>query len=121
MQEDRQHTHKKVTRDISWESLIKDKTLASKSIHHHVLFNKKTFQYNHGSLQCHSHNQAIHVNKYESTHPMPCFQPLQMLPWLTCQPLSCSTLAFLSFLVTTTTLVATYIVASPTKPPSGIT
>ena len=40
MQENRQHTHKNVTQDIPWETLIEGKTLASKSIHHHVLFSK---------------------------------------------------------------------------------
>ena len=65
----------------------------------------------------------FYVDKHKSTHPMPCFQPSQMLPWLTYQALSYLTLAFFSFLVITptTTLVAAYIVASPTKPPSGIT
>ena len=73
MQENRQHTHKNVTQDIPWETLIKGKKLAS--IHHHVLFSQKPLQYNHGSLQSHSHNQEIHVDRYESTHPMSCSQP----------------------------------------------
>ena len=122
MQENRQHTHKNVTQDIPWETLIEGKIQPPKASITMYYLAKKPLQYNHESLQSYSHNKAIHVNKHESTHPMPCFQPSQMLPWLTCQALSHSTLAFLSFLVTpTTTLVVAYIVASPTKPPSGIT
>ena len=126
MQDNRQHSHKKVTQDIPWEILIEGKNLASKSIHHHVLFNKKPLQYNHGSLQSHSHNQEIHVNKYESTHPMPCFQPSQVLPLANLSSLiplnsCCFFLLSSHCLATITTLVAAYIVASPTKPPSGIT
>ena len=122
MQENRQHTHKNVTQDIPWETLNEGKTQPPKASITMYYSTKIPLQYNHGSLQSHSHNQAIHVNKHESTHPMPCFQPSQMLPWLTYQALSHLTLSLFAFcLTTTTTLVATYIVASPTKPPSGIT
>ena len=62
---------------------------------------KIPLQYNHGSLQSHSHNQSIHVNKHESTHPMPCSQHSQMIPWLTYQVLFHSTLSlFIFFLLT---------------------
>ena len=126
MQENRQHTHKIVTQDIPWETLIEGKTQPPKASITMYYSAKIPLPYNHGSLHGHSHNRANYVNKHESTHPMPCFQPSQMLPWLTCQALSRSTLAFCLLLVTltlstTTTLVAAYIVASPTKPPSGIT
>ena len=112
-----------MTQDIPWETLIEGKTQPPKASITMYYSAKTPLQYNHGILQSHSHYQAIHVNKHESTHPMSCFQPSQMLPWLTCQALSCSTLAFLSLLpvTPTTTLVAAYIVASLTKPPSGIT
>ena len=88
-----------VTQDIPWKTLIEGK---KPSLQKHpspcIIQPKIPLQYNHRSLQCHSHNQAIHVNKHESTHPMPCFQPSQMLPWLTYQALSQSTLPFFSFL-----------------------
>jgi len=42
MHENRQHTHKNVTQDIPWETLIEVKNLASKGIHYLVLFNKNT-------------------------------------------------------------------------------
>lgn len=67
-----------VTQDISYETLIEGKNGTSKSIHHNVLFNKDNIAI-HGSLQSHNHNQEIHVNKHESTHPVPWFQPSQML------------------------------------------
>ena len=98
MQENRQHTHKIVTQDIPWETLIEGKTQPPKASITMYYSAKTPLQYNHGSLHSHSHHRANYVNKHESTHPMPCFQPSQMLPWLTCQALSCSTLAFLSFL-----------------------
>ena len=44
MQENRQHTHKIVTQDIPWETLIERKNTASKNIHHHVLFSKNTIE-----------------------------------------------------------------------------
>ena len=97
MQENRQHTHKIVTQDIPWENLIKGKSQAPKSFITMYYSTKISLQYNHESLQHHSHYQEIHVNKHESTHLMPCFQPSQMLPWLTCQALSCSTFAFFVF------------------------
>ena len=101
MQENRQHTHKIVTQDIPWENLIEGKTQPPKaSITMHYL-EKIPLQYNHGNLQSHSHHQAIHVNKHESTHPMPCFQPSQMLPWITCQALSNLTLSLFSFYLLT--------------------
>ena len=108
---------KNVTQDIPWETLIKRKTQSPKaSITMYIIQQKISLQYNHESLQSHSHNQAIHVNKDESIHHMPCFQPSQMLPWLTCQSLVHSTLAFFPFLFShpTTTLVVAYIVASLT-------
>ena len=89
MQENRQHTHKIVTQDIPRETLIEGKTQPPKASITMYYSEKTPLQYNHGSLQIHSHYRAIHVNKHESTHPMPCFQPSQMLPWLTCQALSC--------------------------------
>ena len=108
MQENRKHTHKIVTQDIPWETLIEGKTQPPKvSITMHYS-TKISLQYNHGSLQCHSHNQAIYMNKHESTHLMPCFQPSQMLPWLTYQALSCSTLAFCLLLVTLSSLYNNY-------------
>ena len=105
-----------MTQDIPWETLIEGKTQPPKTSITMYYLAKKLLKYNHRSLQNHRHNQEIHVNKHESTHLMPCFQPLQMLP-------SHSTLVFFpSILLTpTTTLVAAYIVASPTKLPSGIT
>ena len=96
MQENRQHTHKNVTQDIPWETLTEGKTQPPKASITMNYLEKTPLQYNHRSLQSHSHHQAIHVNKHESTHPMPCIQPSQMLPWLTCQALSCQTLAFSS-------------------------
>ena len=96
MQENRQHTQKIVTQDIPWEILIEGKTQPPKASITMYYSTKTPLQYNHGSLQSHSHNQAIHVNKHESVHSMSCFQPSQMLLWLTCQALSRSTLAFSS-------------------------
>ena len=110
-----------MTQDILWETLIEGKTQPPKASITMYYSTKAPLQYNHESLQIHIHNQEIHSNKHESTHPMPRFQPSQMFLWLTCQALSHLTLAFLLFLVTKTTLVVVYIVASPTKPPSGIT
>ena len=126
MQENRQHTHRNVTQDIPCETLIEEEILASKKHPSPCIIQLKiSLQYNHGSLQSHSHNQSIHVNSHESTHPMPCFQPSQMLPWLTYQALSHSILSLFSFffslITATTTLVVSYIVASPTKPPTSIT
>ena len=79
MQGNRQHTHKIVTQDIPWETLIEGKTQPPKASIIMYYSTKIPLQYNHGSLQMHSHNQEIHVNKHESTHVMPCFQPSQML------------------------------------------
>ena len=113
-----------VTQDIPWETLIEGKTQPPKASITMYYSAKMSLQYNHGSLQSHSHHWAIHVNKHESTHLMSCFQPSQMLPWLTCQafaPLDSCLIVFPSCHLTTITLVAAYIVASPTKPPSGIT
>ena len=125
-----------VTQDIPQETLIEGKIQPPKKSITMYYLEKISLQYNHGSLQIYIHNRVIHVNKHEYTHPMPCFQPSQMLPCLTCQALSMlpcltyqalshSTLSFLpSYSHTftlTTTLMATYIVTSPTKPPSGIT
>ena len=73
MQENRQHTHKIVTQDIPWETLIEGKTQPSKASITMYYSAKTPLQYNHGSLQIHSYHQAIHVKKHESTHPMPCF------------------------------------------------
>ena len=96
MQENRQHTHKIVTQDIPQEILIKGKTQPIKASITMYYLAKIPLQYNHGSLQSHSHHRTIHVNKHESTHPMSYFQPSKMLPWLTCQALSCLTLVFSS-------------------------
>ena len=97
MQENRQHTHKIVTQYIPQETLIEKKTQPPKGSITMYYLAKTPLQYNHGSLQSHSHHRAIHVNKHESTNHMPSFQPSQMLPWLTCQALSFSTLAFFVF------------------------
>jgi len=87
-----------------------------------IIQKKAPLQHNHGSLQIHSHNQEIHVNNHKSTHPITFFQPSQMLPWLTYQALSSLNLSlFAFFLISKTTLMVSYIVASPTKPPSGNT
>ena len=118
-----------VTQDIPSETLIEEKKPSLQKHPSPMYYSTKTpLQYNHGSLHSHSHHRENYVNKHDSTHLMPCFQPSQMFPWLTCQTFSRLTLSFfVSFLVTchsltpTTTLVAAYIVASPTKPPSGIT
>ena len=80
MQENRQHTHKIMTQDIPWETLIEGKIQPPKASMTMYYSAKTPMQYNHESLQIHIHNQAIHVNKHGSTHPMPCFQPSQMLP-----------------------------------------
>ena len=73
MQENRQHAHKNVTQDIPWETLIKGKTQPPKASITIYYLAKIPFQYNHRSLQSHSQNQEIHLNKHESTHLMPCF------------------------------------------------
>ena len=96
MQDNIQHTHKNVTQDIPWETLIEEKIQLPKASITIYYLVKTPLQCNHGSLQSHSHNQTIYVNKHECTHPMPYFQPSQMLPQLTFQVLSHSTLAFLS-------------------------
>ena len=96
MQENRQYTHKILTQDIRCKTLIEGKTQPPKASITMYYSAKAPLQYNHGSLQSHSHHQAIHMNKHESTHPMPCYQPSQLFPWLTYQALSCSTLTFLS-------------------------
>ena len=95
MQENRQHTHKNVTQVIPQETLIEGKTHPPKASITMYYSAKTPLQYNHGSLPRHSHYQ---VNKHESTHAMPCFQPSQMLPWLTCQALSRSTLTLFSYI-----------------------
>ena len=73
MQENRQHTHKIVTQDIPWETLIEGKTKPPKASITMYYSEIITLQYKNGSLQSHSHNWEIHVNKHESTHPMQCF------------------------------------------------
>ena len=91
-----------MTQDIPWKTLIKGKNSASKSNNLYVLFDKNTI-----AIQSwrpsknHSHYQAIHFNKHESTRPMPCFQPSQMFPWLTYQALSHSTLSLFFLLLLT--------------------
>ena len=75
MQENRQYTHTNVTQDIPWESLIERKNQPPKASINMYYSAKKILQYNHGSLQIHIHNQKIHTNKHESTHPILCFQP----------------------------------------------
>ena len=96
MQENRQHTHKNVTQDIPQKILIEGKTQSPKAFITMYYSTKIPLQYNHGILQSHSHNQSIHVNKHESTHSIPCFQPSQVFLWLTYQALSRLTLAFSS-------------------------
>jgi len=73
MQENRQHIHKIVAQDIPWETLIEGKTQPPKTPITMFYLGKTPFQYNHESLQSHSHYQEIHVNNHESAHPMPCF------------------------------------------------
>ena len=97
MQENRQHTHKNVTQDIAWETSLRKKPSLQKHPSPCIIQQKIPFKYNHESLQSHSHYQEIHMNKHESTHHMPCFQPSQMLPCLTYQALSHSTLSFFPF------------------------
>ena len=101
MQENRQHTHKNCdTRYTLGNPHREKKPCLQKHPSPCIIQQKIPFPYNHGSLHGHSHNQANYVNKHESTHPMPCFQPSQMLPWLTCQALFHLTLAFCLLLVT---------------------
>ena len=122
MQEKRQHTHKNVTQDIPWETLIEGKNLASKIIHHHVLFNKNTI-----AIQSWKPSKSIATTKKSmwtsmnlhilchasNIHKCSLGQPIKSCPG--------QLLPFPFYLLTpTTTLVASYIVASPTKSPSGI-
>ena len=101
MQENRQHTHKNCdTRYTLGKPSLREKTQPPKASIIMYYSAKTPLQYNHGSLQSHSHHRENFVNKHESTHPMSYLQPSQMLPWLSYQAFFCLTLAFLSFLVT---------------------
>ena len=55
MQENRKNTHKNVTQDIPWETLIEGKTQPSKASITVYYSTKTPLQYNHGGLQSHSH------------------------------------------------------------------
>ena len=85
-----------MTQNITMKIFIKGKPQPPKESITMYYSAKIPFQYNHRIRQIHRHNQEMHVKKNESTHRMPCFQPSQMLPWLTCQALSHSTLVFSS-------------------------
>ena len=56
MQENIQHTHKIVTHDIPWETLIEGKTHPSKASITMYYSTKIRLQYSHGKLQIDTHN-----------------------------------------------------------------
>ena len=125
MQENRQHTHKIVTQDIPWEILIEGKTQPPKAFIAMYYSAKNTI-----AIQPWKPSKSIATTEqsmWTSMNPhILCHASNlhKMLSWLTCQTLSRSTLSFFPSIFSshiTITLVAAYIVPSPTKPPSGIT
>ena len=62
-----------VTQDIPWETLIEKKTQPPKASITIYYLEKISVEYNHGGLQSHSHNQAIHIKNHEYTYLMPYF------------------------------------------------
>ena len=70
MQENKQHTHKIVTQDISWETLIEGKTQPPKASILHCINQPRVTM---NTSETSSPPMHFHVSKHESTHPMPCF------------------------------------------------
>ena len=109
--------------DIPWETLIEGKSSLQKHPSPCIIQQKLHCNTTMEAFRAIATNQSIHENKHEYTHPMPCFQPSQMLPLANLSSLVSLNFFLFSFylLTPTTTFVAAYIVASPTKLPSGIT